>query len=60
MTMPAYRRSIRDIKEALRGLLPFLWVCLKSFVGSDDRIGVVLAAWRYETNRLPPQRPRSA
>jgi transposase len=23
-------------------------------------IGAVLAAWRHETNRLPPQRPRSA
>ena len=33
---------------------------LKRFASSDDRIGVVLAAWRYETNRLPPQRPRAA
>jgi hypothetical protein len=24
------------------------------------RLGAVLAAWRYETNRLPPQRLRSA
>ena len=31
MTSPAYRRSIRDIKEALRGLLPFYKVCLDSW-----------------------------
>jgi hypothetical protein len=33
---------------------------LKRFAPSNDRIGAVLAAWRYETNRLPPQRPGSA
>jgi hypothetical protein len=33
---------------------------LKRFAPSDDMTGVVLAAWRHETNRLPPQRPRSA
>ncbi len=32
---------------------------LKKFAPSDDMIGGVLAAWRDETNRLPPQRPRS-
>jgi transposase len=30
---------------------------LKKFAPSDDKIGVLLAAWRHETNRLPPQRP---
>jgi hypothetical protein len=30
MTTPAYRRSIRDIKEALRGLLPLYKVPLDS------------------------------
>jgi len=30
MIAPAYRRSIRDIKEALRGLLPLYTVCLDS------------------------------
>jgi hypothetical protein len=30
MTTPAYRRSIRDIKEALRDLLPLYKVCLDS------------------------------
>jgi hypothetical protein len=33
---------------------------LKRFAPSDDMTGVVPAAWRHETNRLPPQRPRSA
>jgi hypothetical protein len=33
---------------------------LKRFAPSNDRIGAVLAAWRHETNRLPPQRPWSA
>src|SRR4029453_5875930 len=33
---------------------------LKKFAPSDDRIGALLAAWRDETNRLPPQRPRPA
>jgi hypothetical protein len=33
---------------------------LKRFAPSSDIIGAVLAAWRHETNRLPPQRPRSA
>jgi putative DNA methylase len=33
---------------------------LKKFAPSDDRIGAVLAGWRDETNRLPPQRPRAA
>jgi hypothetical protein len=31
MITPAYRRSIRVIKEALRGLLPFSKVCLDSW-----------------------------
>jgi hypothetical protein len=30
---------------------------LKRFAPSDDMMGVVLAAWRDETNRLSPQRP---
>ena len=41
----------------------FCWRCVRSlkiFAGSGDRIGAVLAAWRHETNRLPPQRLRSA
>ena len=33
---------------------------LKRFACSGDMIGPVLAAWPDETNRLPPQRPRSA
>jgi exopolysaccharide biosynthesis polyprenyl glycosylphosphotransferase len=33
---------------------------LKSFAPSGDMIGAGLAGWRYETNRLPPQRPWSA
>jgi hypothetical protein len=33
---------------------------LKKFARSDDMIGPVLAAWRDETNRVPPQRPWSA
>jgi superfamily II DNA or RNA helicase len=32
---------------------------LKSFARSGDLFEAVLAAWRHETNRLPPQRPRS-
>ena len=36
------------------------WLNLKNLAPSDDRIGAVLAAWRHETNRLPPQRPRPA
>jgi hypothetical protein len=30
MTTPVYRRSIRDVKEALRGLLPFYTIGLDS------------------------------
>ena len=30
MTTPANRRSVREIQEALRGLLPFYRVCLDS------------------------------
>jgi hypothetical protein len=33
---------------------------LKRFASSGDVIGVVLAGWRHETNRLPPQRPGPA
>jgi hypothetical protein len=33
---------------------------LKKLAPSDDKIGASLAAWRYETNRLPTQRPWSA
>jgi uncharacterized protein YjbI with pentapeptide repeats len=33
---------------------------LQRFAPSDDMMGVVLAAWRDETNCLPPQRPWSA
>ena len=33
---------------------------LKRFAPSSDAVWPVLAAWRDETNRLPPQRPGSA
>ena len=60
MTMPAYRRSVRDIKEALWGLLPFYWVCLDSrFLGKLVLSMVSLSQWeaRQAGRRTPTSRP---
>src|SRR5215211_80131 len=56
----AIRRLIVISAEAENLLGTAKFRDLKRFAPSDDMTGVVPAAWRHETNRLPPQRPRSA
>jgi restriction system protein len=53
-----YLKAMGLLENSARGV----WTLtdLKRFAPSDDMTGVVPAAWRHETNRLPPQRPRSA
>jgi hypothetical protein len=49
--------SHRSTAEALKHER---YLYLKRFASSGDMIRPLLAAWPYETNCLPPQRPRPA
>jgi hypothetical protein len=48
------------IGRSLRCEVGYCTIIVKMFASSGDMIGAVLAGWRHETNRLPPQRPRAA